>query len=182
MKVKVTYLISDNEGSQTFNVNENEFKLGDIVVVENETNPKTKYGVIIKVDVNNRKQIQSKKLVIASELDRLLFWLEFENKLLHNKVKLSKLTLQEYRNISSNASLSDEELNNKITRNLICSYKGKSVKVTTKENIVLCYGNLRMTYRRGHVYNVINHAKSPSGWRMNRQKRWYFSKILGVKP
>lgn len=180
MKVKVTYLLSDNEGTQTYDVNENEFNIGDIVVVEDEMIPKTKYGVITKINSNTRRQIQSKKLSVASELDKILFWLDFENKLLHNKVKLSEHSLQEYRKVKDNATLSDEELNNKITRNLICAYKGKTVKITERGNIILCYGNLRMTYRHGHVYNVINHSKAPNGWRMNRDKRWYFSKLLGV--
>lgn len=180
MKVKVTYLLSDNEGVQTYNVNENEFNLGDIVVVEDELNPKTKYGVITKINSNTRRQIQNKKLTLASELDRVLFWLDFENKLLHNKVKLSEHSLKEYRNVKGNATLSDTELNNKITRNLICAYKGNSVKVTERGNIILCYGYLRMTYSHGSVYNIVNRSKAPYGWKKDYDKYWYYSKLLGV--
>lgn len=182
MKVKVVYLLTSNEDKEYFEVNEDKFTLGDIVVIENEQSNVKRYGVISKVNVTTRKRTQDKELQVANGLDRKLFWLDFENKVLHNKVTLSENTLQEYRKIRDNANLTDEELNSKMTRNIILSYKGYRVKVSKSENFIFCYGNLRITYRNGNVYSIINKANPPSGWRMNRHKRWYFSKILGVKP
>lgn len=182
MRVKVVYLLTNYESKGYFEVNEGEFELGDIIVIEGELDNSRKYGVISKVNAEKNKSIKYKKLKLASKLDILLFWLDFENKLLHNKVKLSEKALDQYRQTKGNHYKEEDYLINKITRNMICSHKGNFVKVTERENLIFCYGNLRITYRNGTIYNVINHANYPSSFKINKEKKWYYSKILGVKP
>ena len=180
MIIKVTYPNASNDIKDYFNVNENEFKLGDIVVVENEVESK-RYGVVIEIDVKTRKKVNGKRIKIASMLDRILFWLDFESEILHNGIKMNNKSLEAYRAVGKNANLSDEQLTAKMTRNMLLIHHPYRITISKYGGLVFYYGALRITYGNGNIYNIINKCEYPKGWRKDWHKHWYYSKILGVE-
>ena len=180
MIIRIIYPNTDKSCKEYFEVEENSFSLGDIVVVENEQ-VNMRYGVVIKVGVNTNAHTNKKSLKVASQLDRILFWLDFEKNILHNNLKLSDKVLEIYRGIGKNHKLSDEELTNKIKRNLLLVHHPYRIRVGKNGNLIFSYGSLRITYGNGNIYNLINNCEIPRGWRKDWHKHWYYSKILGVE-
>lgn len=180
MIVKVSYLSTYRNHKDFVKVQDGEFSLGDIVVVEDGQSTE-QYGVITKVDFNGKCKLSKKKIKIANNLERIYFWLDFEKFILYNKVKLSSLSEAKYRESKGNKFLSQEDIVNKMTRNMLLVHKPKRINVGANECLIFFYGALRIIYSNGTVHNIHNKSDYPKRWQKDKDKYDYFSKILGVE-
>lgn len=180
MIIRVVYPLTDDY-KDYFEVLDGEFSLGDIVVVDNEIHTMKHYGVVMKVNCNPKGRYNRRKIKVASQLDRVLFWSEFESKVLHNGIKLNTRALEQYRQTGTNNELTEEEMSAKMARNLLLIHHPYRITISKHGQLVFNYGALRLTYGNGTIHNIINHVNIPRGWKKDWHKHWYYSKILGVE-
>lgn len=180
MIIKVKFPFAERSTHSYYKVNDEYVKLGDIVMIRLKDG-KSKYGVVNKVDVKNSPKLSYLKVDKVNELERVLFWVDFDNLILKNKVKLNKNSLEAYRKVKGNSKLSEEVLNNKITRNMLLTLRPKRIEISKSGNMVFRYGAMRITYGYGEVFNLINKSMNGSfNWKKDMDKYEYYSKILGV--
>ena len=180
MIVKVSYLNTYSNQKDFVKVQDGEYTLGDIVVVEDGKN-QDRYGVVTKLDFNGKCKLSKKEIKLANKLERVYFWLDFEKFILYNKVKLSNLSETKYRESKGNKFLSQEDIVNKMTRNMLLVHKPKRINVGVNESLIFFYGALRIIYSNGTIHNIHNKSNYPKRWQKDKEKYAYYSKILGVE-
>lgn len=181
MIIKVNYPIkSIANGEKYFEVEEGSVSKGDIVVVEN--GEIDVYGVVVKLNVSKKSsQLSSKNVRVANKLDRILFWYDFEQHILKNKVRFGKRALEQYQETRNNKGRTYEELVNKMTRNFMLLHKPYRIGVNRSGSLIFNYGYLQITYYNGTIYYIENGKYLPKGWKKDWHKHWYFTKILNVE-
>jgi hypothetical protein len=95
---------------------------------------------------------------------------------------LSWSAFQEYKEqVKGNKYTSFEIAQKKLSRNIACGVKRKTLKSTLQLKQEFIYGELRIVVRLGEIIKIENHIKDPvKGWKKDYQKYIRISKALKI--
>ena len=180
MNYRVILPLTKHAQATRYFESDSEFPRGQIVVVD--FNGSEEYGIILS-RTSPRKEPCNKVLRAVNQLDKVLFWIDYENKLLKKGLILTNYAYNTYKTTKNNQDISKDLAEKKILRNLLLAHKPDRVFLTGKSGKLISfqYGFMRIVCSVGVVYEVHNNCKLPFVWKKDMDKYNYFSKVLGVE-